>query len=59
VKCTKANLPKPLKRRLDLMCQFKHPAALIIQDWVDGKRAFLPTNLQTIADYSTCSEEEK
>jgi hypothetical protein len=53
--CAKASLPKPLMRRLDLMCQFKHPAALIIQDWVDGKRAFLPTNLQTIADYSTCA----
>tara|TARA_R110000787_G_scaffold193625_5_gene305168 strand:- start:4053 stop:4553 length:501 start_codon:yes stop_codon:yes gene_type:complete len=59
VDCAKANLPKPLMRRLDLMCQFKHPAALIIQGWLDGKRAFLPTNLQTIADFSTCCEEEK
>jgi hypothetical protein len=57
--CAKANLPKPLKRRLDLMCQFKHPAALIIQDWLDGNRAFLPTNLQTIADYSTCCRGAK
>jgi hypothetical protein len=33
------------------MCQFKHPAALIIKDWLDGNRAFLPANsrqLQTI-----------
>lgn len=57
--CTKGTLPKPLKRRLDLMCQFKHPAALIIKDWLDGNRRFLPANLQTIADYATCAEEEK
>ncbi|WP_340160737.1 hypothetical protein [uncultured Hoeflea sp.] len=57
--CTKHNLPKPLKRRLDLMCRFKHPAALIVKDWLDGNRRFLPANLQTIADYSTCAAEEK
>ncbi|WP_375590281.1 hypothetical protein ABWH89_05705 [Hoeflea alexandrii] len=57
--CTKTNLPKPLMRRLDLMCQFKHPAALIVKDWLDGNRRFLPANLQTIAEYSTCAEEEK
>jgi hypothetical protein len=57
--CTKDTLPKPLKRRLDLMCSFKHPAALIIRDWLDGNRRFLPANLQTIADYATCAEEEK
>lgn len=53
--CTKTNLPKPLKRRLDLMCQFKHPAALIVKDWLDGNRRSLPANLQTIAEYSTCA----
>ncbi|PHR21982.1 MAG: hypothetical protein COA37_13520 [Hoeflea sp.] len=57
--CTKTNLPKPLRRRLDLMCQFGHPAALIIKDWLDGNRRFLPSNLQTIAEYSTCALEEK
>lgn len=57
--CTKDTLPKPLKRRLDLMCSFKHPAALIIKDWLDGNRRFLPANIQTIADYSTCAAEEK
>jgi hypothetical protein len=57
--CAKADLPKPLKRRLDLMCQFKHPAALIIQRLARWKSRFLPANLQTIADYSTCAEEEK
>jgi hypothetical protein len=57
--CTKTSLPKPLKRRLDLMCQFKHPAALIVKDWLDGNRRFLPANLQTIADYATCAVEEK
>ena len=55
----KAKLPKHLKRRLDLMCQFKHPAALILQDWLDGNRRFLPVNLQTIAEYSTCAREQK
>lgn len=57
--CTKANLPKPLRQRLDLMCQFKHPAALIIKDWLDGNRRFLPSNLQTIAEYSTCLQEHE
>lgn len=56
--CTKDTLPKPLRRRLDLMCSFKHPAALIIRDWLDGNRRFLPANLQTIAEYSTCTGEE-
>jgi len=57
--CAKANLPKQLRRRLDLMCQFKHPAALILNDWLDGNRRFLPANIQTIADYSTCAREQK
>lgn len=55
----KAELPKNLKRRLDLMCRFNHPAALILNDWLDGNRRFLPTNIQTIADYSTCAREQK
>lgn len=57
--CTKISLPKPLMRRLDLMCQFRHPSALIIKDWLDGNRRFLPANIQTIAEYSTCTGEEK
>jgi hypothetical protein len=57
--CTKANLPRPLRRRLDLMCSFNHPAALIIKDWLDGNRRFLPSNLQTIAEYSTCLQEHE
>jgi hypothetical protein len=57
--CTKAHLPKPLRRQLDLMCQFRHPAALIISDWLDGNRRFLPANIQTIAEYSTCTVEEQ
>lgn len=55
----KAELTKHLKRRLDLMCRFKHPAALILKDWLDGNRRFLPANIQTIAEYSTCAEEQK
>ncbi|MEP3301405.1 MAG: hypothetical protein ABJO05_05495 [Roseibium sp.] len=55
----KAELPKHLKRRLDLMCRFKHPAALILKDWLDGNRRFLPANIQTIADFSTCAEEQE
>jgi hypothetical protein len=33
------------------MCHFKHPAALIIQDWLDGNRGSCPPTsrqLQTI-----------
>jgi hypothetical protein len=55
----KADLPEHLMRRLDLMCHFKHPAALILKDWLDGNRRFLPANIQTIADYSTCAREQK
>lgn len=55
----KAELPKHLKRRLDLLCRFNHPAALILKDWFDGNRRFLPANIQTIADYSTCAREQK
>jgi len=55
----KAELPKHLKRRLDLLCRFKHPAGLILKDWLDGNRRFLPANIQTIADYSTCSQEQE
>ena len=55
----KAELPKHLKRWLDLLCRFKHPAGLILKDWLDGNRRFLPANLQTIADHSTCAKEEK
>jgi len=53
----KARLPKHLQRRLELLCRFKHPAGLILKDWLDGNRRFLPANFQTIADYSACSEE--
>lgn len=55
----KAELPKHLKRRLDLLCHFEHPAGLILKDWLAGNRRFLPANLQTIADYSTCAREQK
>jgi hypothetical protein len=44
----KAELPKHLMRRLDLMCHFKHPAALIIQDWLDGNRGSCPPTLRQL-----------
>tara|TARA_R110002020_G_scaffold116694_1_gene267311 strand:+ start:8978 stop:9259 length:282 start_codon:yes stop_codon:yes gene_type:complete len=55
----KVRLPKHLRSRLDLMCQFRHPAALMLRDWLDGKRQLLPANFKTIADYSCSSEEAK
>ncbi|WP_412050355.1 hypothetical protein ACK6D9_01365 [Hoeflea sp. Naph1] len=50
-------LPRGLQRRLELLCRFNHPAGLILKDWLDGNRRFLPANFQTIADYSACSQE--
>jgi len=55
----KARLPKHLRHRLDLMCQFRHPAALMLRDWLDGNRRFLPANFKTIADYSSSTPEAK
>lgn len=54
---SKTKLSRRLRRRLDLMCRFKHPAGLMLRDWLDGNRRFLPANFQTIADYSCSSEE--
>lgn len=55
----KGKLPKHLRSRLDLMCQFRHPAALMLRDWIDGKRRFLPANFKTIADHSCSAQEEQ
>jgi len=53
----KSDLSRMYRRQLDLLCEFKHPAALIIRDWLDDNSRLLPDNLETIAEYSSCAPE--
>jgi hypothetical protein len=52
-------LPLLVRRNLDLMCACRHPVGLILRDWLDGNRRFLPANFQTLVEYSTCVEESE
>ncbi len=52
-------LPTLVRRNLDLMCAYKHPVGMILRDWLDGNRRFLPANFQTLVEYSTCVEESE
>ncbi|MBG19960.1 MAG: hypothetical protein CML31_08350 [Rhizobiales bacterium] len=54
---SKSDLPRLTRRRLDVLCEFKHPAALIIRDWLEDNSRLLPKNLETIAEYSSCDPE--
>ncbi|MAZ85880.1 MAG: hypothetical protein CME90_20095 [Hoeflea sp.] len=54
---SKSDLPRLTRRRLDVLCEFKHPAALIIRDWLEDNSRALPENLETIAEYSSCAPE--
>lgn len=58
-KAPKVKLRRLIKENLDLMCRFNHPVGLILRDWLDGNRRFLPANFQTLVEYSTCVEESK
>lgn len=55
---SKSDLPRLIRRRLDVLCEFKHPAALIIRDWLEDNSRLLPENLETIAEYSSCDPED-
>ena len=54
---SKSDLPRLTRRRLDVLCEFKHPAALIIRDWLEDNSRLLPKNLETIAEYASCDPE--
>lgn len=56
---SKTWLPTLVRKNFDLMCAYNHPVGLILRDWLDGNRRFLPPNFQTLVEYSTCSEEAK
>ncbi len=58
-KATRGKLRPLVKENLDLMCRFNHPVGLILRDWLDGNRRFLPANFQTLVEYSTCVEESE
>ena len=55
----KTSLPPLVRRNLDLMCAYRHPVGLILRDWLDGNRRFLPANFKTLVEYSTCVEESE
>lgn len=46
-----------IQRDVDLMCEFKHPIGLMLQDWLDGNRQFLPDDITSIAETSPHSGE--
>lgn len=46
-----------IQRDVDLMCEFKHPIGLMLQDWLDGNRQFLPDDITSIAETALSSEE--
>ena len=52
-------LPPLVRKNLDLMCAYNHPVGLILRDWLDGNRRFLPANFQTLVEYSSCGEESE
>ncbi|VVT01326.1 conserved hypothetical protein [Hoeflea sp. EC-HK425] len=58
-KAPRVKLRRLVKENLDLMCRFKHPVGLILRDWLDGNRRFLPANFPTLVEYSSCVEESK
>ena len=58
-KAPRVKLRRLVKENLDLMCRFKHPVGLILRDWLDGNRRFLPANFQTLVEYSSCVEESE
>jgi hypothetical protein len=58
-KVPRVKLRRLVKENLDLMCRFKHPVGLILRDWLDGNRRFLPANFPTLVEYSSCVEESK
>ena len=55
----KVKLRRLVKENIDLMCRFNHPVGLILRDWLNGNRRFLPSNFQTLVEYSTCVEESE
>ena len=39
-------LPKVLRRQLQLLCDFDHPAGIVLRDWLDGDRYSLPDRFE-------------
>lgn len=46
-----------IQRDVDLMCEFNHPIGLMLQDWLDGNRRFLPDDITSMAKPTLSSEE--
>lgn len=39
-------LPRVLSRQLQLLCDFDHPAGIVLRDWLDGKLHVLPDGFE-------------
>jgi hypothetical protein len=52
-------LPPLLQRDLDLMRRCKHPVGLMLCDWLDGNRQFLPDDIKSMAKTAVSLEEVK
>jgi hypothetical protein len=58
--CTQdRRLPAHLNRRVQLLCDHKHPAGQVLKDWLDGNKRFLPNGSEAAYEYLPCPEETK
>ena len=52
-------LPEHLNRRVQLLCDNKHPAGQVLKDWLDGNQRFLPDGSEATYERSSYAEETK
>lgn len=58
--CTQnRRLPAHLNRRVQLLCDHKHPAGQVLKDWLDGNQQLLPDGSETTYERSSYAEESK
>lgn len=50
-------LPRVLSRQLQLLCDFDHPAGIVLRDWLDGKLHALPDGFEETHAGSSKMEE--
>ena len=50
-------LPRVLRRQLQLLCDFDHPAGIVLRDWLNGKLHALPDGFEETYARSSNREE--
>lgn len=50
---------RSIQRDVDFMCEFKHPVGLMLSEWLNGNRRFLPDDITSMAKLSLSSEGVK